>query len=197
MNNTGVPMHILKRAAAGAHAARGKAMTGVGDYVEPFTDGIRPATSMPLPAGPADFPVQQGPFVQPTTVEGWLSKLFDLGTRILEELIRQNIAARPVIRSGASDENGTTLDWNAVGVMDRLMIRNKGPNSVWYGFDRNGPAVQAATSDESFELQTNESVNVTHCRYQKIGLRCAPGGSAVVHAIGFQTVAGNQAAAIS
>ncbi len=117
--------------------------------------------------------------------------------RILEELIRQNTPSVPSIRSTDVTAVGQTLDWQAVGTMDRLMIRNKGTDSVWFSFDISGPAVINQTSDESFELQANESVNLTHAKFRKIGLRCATGKTATVNAIAFQSVAGDQAAAIS
>lgn len=163
-------------------------MNGLGDYPEPFPTNIRPATSMPQPPGPADFPITN-PTTDPTET--------DLLERILEELIKQNTATKPVIRAIDVDSGGQTLDWSMVGIMDRLIIRNKGTSSLWFGFDKNGPAVPAFTSDECWELQAQESVNLTHCLFQKIGVICAAMGTATVHAIGFQSVAGNQAGSIS
>ncbi len=166
---------------------------GVGDFVDPFLDSTRPATSMPQPPGPADFPVVPAPADQTT-----LMQILDLLKRILAELIKQNIASDPVTRARSVNVSDSgTLDWSQRGTMDRLMIRNKGPNSVWFAFDMNGPAVDAFTSDLSFELQPQESVNLSHCKFEKIGLKCGSAGGAVVHAIGFQSVAGDQAASIS
>ncbi len=188
----GIPTSALMKAAG----MRSKRMNGVGDFVEPFIESIRPATSMPHPPGPADFPVQVLP-TTPTTEIDLLTAILGVLRNILAELIKQNIAANPVTRAQNIDSTGETLNWTAVGIMDRLMIRNKGANSVWISFDINGPAVDAFTSDLSFELQANESINLTHCAFQKIGCKCAGGQTATVHAIAFQTVAGNQAGAIS
>ncbi len=177
MNNNDIPDNFLRKRPRG---------NGFGDFDEPFIGGVQPAR-FPMPPGPSDFPITSNATATPEV----------LLAAILQELKYQNTASRPVIRAADADSGGSTLDWSPVGIMDRLMIRNKGPNSVWFSFDKNGEAVQATTSSESFELQANESVNLTHCSFQKIGLRCANGESATAHAIGFQSVAGNQAAAIS
>ncbi len=197
MNNANIPTSILLAAARRSSSHRIAEKNGIGDYPETFIEQVRPATSMPLPPGPADFPIQQGAAAAPTTVMGWLEKIYALGSRLLEEMIKQNTPSRPTIRATAVTAAGQTLTWEAVGVMDRLMIRNKGPNSCWYSYDQNGPSVTPSTGDGSFELQANESVNVTHCLYQKIGVICAAGQTATVHAQGFQSVAGNNGAAIS
>lgn len=165
---------------------------GVGDFDEPHITAIRPNDPKVVPPGPADFPAQ----VPPQPVND-LNDIGDLLKRILQELINQSIAAAPVIRAKAVTSAGQTLDWSSRGTMDRLMIRNKGTNSVWFAFDMNGPAVNAFTSDLSFELQANESVNLSLCSFQKIGVICASGQTGTVHAIAFQSVAGNQAASIS
>ncbi len=191
MNNSGVPTHVLQQ------AARNLARRGMGDFVEPTIEAIRPATSMPRPPGPADFPVQLGPQSLPNDAAGLLKLVCGLLQSILQELKYQNIASKPTLRSQAVTDAGQTLTWQAVGIMDRLMIRNKGTNSCWISFDTNGPNVNAFTSDLSFELQANESVNLTHCNFYKIGVRCAAAETATVHAVAFQSVAGNQAAAIS
>ncbi len=183
MNHNDIPTSVLL-AAANSRNKSGPAR--LGDFNEPFLTNIRPASSIPLPKGPSDFPVQT---TQPETQQQTLDS-------ILQELKYQNIASSPVIRSKDVDSTGQTLDWTPIGIMDRLMMRNKGPNSLWFSFDKNGPAVVASTSDESFELQANESINLTHCRFQKVGVKCS-GGTATVHAIGWQSVAGNQGAAIS
>lgn len=194
MNNIDMPDAFLSRV-SNAKTSTGRRLgqapnrlNGMGDYPEEFIDEVRPATSAPQPPGPADFPITN-PNTDPTTNE--------LLARILNELIRQNTATRAVIRASNVDSVGQTLDWSMVGMMDRLIIRNKGTSSVWFSFDRNGPAVNSFTSNESWELQANESVNITLSLYQKVGLRCATGQTGTVHAMGWQSVAGNQAGAIS
>lgn len=198
MNNQNIPLEALKRAAAQngqrASAQKGQAQgMGMGDFFEPFTDAVRPATSAPHPMGPSDFPVALAPMSPPQTLMDWAAKIFGVLTQIKDQLVMQNTASRPVIRSRSVDGTGQTLDWTPVGIMDRLMIRNLGPDPCWFSFDMNGPAVNAFTGDQSFELQMNESVNLTHCQFQKIGVKCQGGGdTATVHAIGFHSVAGNQ-----
>ncbi len=196
MNNSmaDIPTHVLKRAAA-QQQARGR--SGMGDYVEPFTDGIQPNFSMPRPPGPADFPVQQAPTQLPNDAVGLLKLVFGKLDRILEELIRQNIASRPVTRCKDITNAGQTLDWHSVGVMDRLTLKNDGPDPVWIAFDVSGPAVVAGTSDLSFPLKADSTINLTHSLFSKIGVKTASGKTATVNAIAWQTVAGNQAAAIS
>ncbi len=191
MNNDNVPTHVLQQ------AARNQAMRGMGDFAEPSISAIRPATSMPRPSGPANFPVQLGPQALPNDTNGLLKAIYGVLQAIRQEIVYQNTASKPAMRSTAVTDVGQTLTWQAVGIMDRLMIRNKGPDSCWYSYDTNGPNVNAFTSDLSFELQANESVNLTHCLFYKIGVRCAAGDTAVVHAQAFQSIAGNQAAAIS
>ncbi len=198
MNNNDMPDTFLNRNAAAIRKSGVRVDgAGLGDYEEPFILGVRPATSMPRPAGPADFPVALGPSSIPKTLLEAQIVTNQLLARILEELVRQNTPSVPSIRSVAATDVGQTLDWQAVGTMDRLMIRNKGTDSVWFSFDISGPAVVNQTSDESFELQANESVNLTHAKFRKIGLRCATGKTATVNSIAFQSVAGDQAAAIS
>ncbi len=191
----GIPTAALLAASKNARRA-GPMKPGMGDFAEPFIDGVRPATSMPMPAGPADFPVQIATAV-PTTVEDLLRAILDAIERGVQELIKQNIAAEPVLRAQDITDVGQTLNWSSVGIMDRLMLRNKGANSVWIAFDINGPAVDSFTSDLSFELQANESINLTHCAFQKIGAKCSSGQTATLHGVAFQTIAGNQAGAIS
>lgn len=173
------------------------ALRGLGDFVDEFVSGVAPATSMPKPPGPADFPIATAPVAGPATAEQWLARIFDVMSRLLDETIKQSIPSRPQIRSAAATDAGATLSWTVDGVMDRLMIRNKGTDSVWFAFDQNGASVTAATSPLSFELQANESVNLALCRFNKIGLKCATGKTATVHAIAFQSIAGNQGAGIA
>lgn len=190
MNNNDMPDTFFSRNASAIQKSRvkisGMGGIGLGDYPENFIDEVQPAP-VTIPIGPANFPVSTDPNATMT----------QLLQNILDELVRQNTAARPVIRSSLAGSTGATLNWDSVGVMDRLMMRNSGPQSVWFSFDRDGSSVQAFTSDESFELQANESVNLTHCIFSKIGLKCAGGGAATVNSVAFQTVAGNQGAAIS
>lgn len=194
MNNyEGVPTSVLAKAASG--------MKGLGaptPYTSPnFIDQVRPATSMPLPGGPANFPVAQPPNAVPTTPLEALQQIAKKVDRLLEETIRQNIASRPVIRAKDVDQNGQTLNWQAVGIMDRLTLKNNGADNVWLAFDMNGPAVNAFTSDLSFLLKPDSTLNLTHSLFTKVGLKCASGETASVDAIAWQSVAGNQAAAIS
>lgn len=187
MNNSDIPHDVLMRAAG--HAPRrvqSRRVNGFGDFDEPFIAGVQPA-NFPKPPGPSDFPVATTDTQTAAEVQA----------AILQELKYQNIASRPVGRSADVDGGGQTLDWSPVGVMDRIVMRNKGPNSLWYSWDKNGPAVQAFTSNESTELQMNESMAFTHCIFQKIGVRCQGGQTATIHATAFQSVAGNQAASIS
>lgn len=169
----------------------------LGDYAETFVDGIRPATSAPLPMGPANFPAAVAPPSNVTDSNGWLQAIYGMMARAVEELVRQNIASRPVIRSKVITDAGQTLDWSTRGTFDRLLMRNKGPNSAWFAFNMNGPAVNPTTCDLSFELQANESVNLTHCQFEKVGLKCSLGQTATISAIAFQTPAGNQAGTIA
>lgn len=168
-------------------AVRKQGVRGFGDFDEPFIDGVRPVPTAPQPPGPANFPVNEN---APATSN-------DLLKQILSELVKQNTASRPVIRSAdllASDTG--TLDWITVGIMDRLVLRNAGPGSVWFAFDTNGPAVNAFTSDQSFMVLANESINLVNCQFRKIGLATNVGGAATVNAIGFQAQAGNQSNSI-
>ena len=61
----------------------------------------------------------------------------------------------------------------------------------------NGPAVNAFTSDLSFEVLPLESVNIPLCQFYKIGCRCLPGKSGTIHAIAFPAVAGNLGGSIA
>ncbi len=181
MSNFGdIPDSFVRRAQGAA-----KHGGGMGDYVEPFVEGVRPATSMPLPPGPANFPVNTQ---VPATTD-------DLLRAILKELIYQNIASRPVTRGQSISSAGGTLDWSTVGVMDRLMLKNNGPDNVYFSFNMNGQAVVANTSDLSILLKPDSTYCCTHTLFNKIGLKSV--GTSAVDAVGYQTVAGNQAAAIS
>ncbi len=191
MNNyADIPTEVLKRAA-------GMQRRGMGDFVDPFVEGTRPATSVPLPHGPADFPMALPPATIPSTMEGKVDRLISLQERLLDETVRQSIAARPVIRCKDVTAAGQTLDWTAVGIMDRLTLWNDGPDTVWIAFDMSGPAVFAGTSDLSVPVKANGAISLTHNLFSKIGAKTAGGTTATVNAIGWQSVAGNQAAAIS
>jgi hypothetical protein len=188
-------------------AKRGTAGLGTFGDMHNFIDRTSPATSAPKPPGPANFAVQVAPPANiplPTDTNGLLARLIqeqrgvrDIMARILEELIRQNIASRPSIRAVAVDSTGETLNWQAIGVMDRLTLKNNGPAEIWLSFDMNGPAVNAFTSNLSFSLKADSTLNLTHSLFTKVGVKCASGQTAVVDAIAWQSVAGNQAAAIA
>jgi len=133
--------------------------------------------------GPSNFPVD-APSVAAT-----------LGD-VLQELKLQNVARIPILRAAVVDTTGVTLDWSQIGLMDRFLFRNKGPQSVWIAFDVGGPAVDAFVSDLSFEVQANESISIPLCQFYKIGCRCAA-GSGTVHAVAFQATAGDLQGSIS
>lgn len=170
---------------------RAAGLGAVGDFDEPFTTGVRPVPAIPSPAGPSNFPVN--PAASTATTEQLLAQ-------VLAELVKQNTASKPVIRSSLVVGGGgdATLDWTTIGIMDRIVMRNIGPGPVWFAFDINGPAVNPFTGDQSFEIQVGESINLSNCSFRKIGLRTDPTNilGATVNAIGFQAVAGNQAASI-
>ncbi len=189
-----IPTSVLAKA-AGMTSGLGAAPR---IYSEPnFIDQVRPATSMPRPPGPANFPVAQPPNVLPTTPLQALQQLGQKIDRLIEETVRQNIASRPVTRAKDVTAAGQTLNWQAVGIMDRLTLKNNGADTVWLAFDTNGPAVNAFTSDLSFSLKADSTLNLTHSLFTKVGVKCAAGKTATVDAIAWQSVAGNQAAAIS
>lgn len=192
-NYKDIPTSVLKNAAS---------LSGLGAapriYSDPnFIDQVRPATSMPLPPGPANFPVAKPPSAVPTTPLEALQQISQKIDRLLEETIRQNIASRPCIRARDVTPAGQTLNWQSVGIMDRLTIKNNGADTVWLAFDMNGPAVNAFTSDLSFSLKADSTLNLTHSLFTKVGVKVAAGKTATVDAIAWQSVAGNQAAAIS
>ena len=183
--NTNIPDSFFDR---NKGAVKKQGVRGFGDFDEPHIDAVRPVPNMPRPPGPANFPLSENAPVSSN----------DLLKQILAELVKQNTASRPVIRSkslGVSD-NGT-LDWTTVGIMDRLVMRNAGPDNVWFAFDTNGPAVNGFTSDQSFLILPNESINLVNCQFRKIGLITGPGTTgATVNAIAFQAQAGNQSNSI-
>ncbi len=169
---------------------------GMRDYIgfpkstAPASGLVRPPNTpgSENPPGPADFPV----------VPGRPMSTAELLHGILTQITRQNIARIPHIRSSDVDANGQTLDWSMIGLMDTLIIRNKGPKSVWIAFDIDGPAVDNfSPSDLSWELLMNESVNLSLCQFERVGLRCAAGETGSVHAFAFQAVAGNLGGSIS
>ena len=158
---------------------------GMGDYDEELPRRVQPSSG-PMGkrqiVGPSNFPItaQQG-----KTIADWLSE-------ILQELKKQNVARIPLMRAGAvTGSTPVTLDWSQIGLMDRFLFRNKGPDSVWIAFDMNGSAVNSFTSDLSFEVMPLESINIPLCQFYKIGCKCLSGQSATVHSVAFQAVAGN------
>ena len=154
---------------------------GIGDYREALHEAVEPSSGPLRPIGPAAFPIATA---QSATINQLL-------TDILSELKKQNVARTPLIRSVAVTPAGQTLDWSQIGLMDRFLLRNLGPKSVWIACDMTGPAVDAFTSDLSVEVQANESYSIPLCRFFKIGCRCAAGGTGTVHAVAFQATAGN------
>lgn len=174
MNGFDIPDHVL--------AAR---RTGVGDFEEELRARVSPAL-VRQPIGPANFPVK--------LPDGDASTEATLNA-ILKEIKAQNTAAKPIIRGKVANPT-ETLDWDAMGVMDRLIIRNAGPSTVYFAFDKDGQAVEASVGNESWMLESKEAVCLTHSRFSKIGLRCAAGDSASVNAIGWQSVAGDQGSSI-
>ena len=195
-NDSSEEEFLARMRAQGQSGAR-RNHPGVGDYNDPaHIEAIRPATSMPLSPGPANFPIQKGALSQPKTIEGIAKEGNSILSRILEELVRQNSSSNPVIRSKLANTTGVTLDWSQFGLFDRIMMRNAGPNTVYFSFDLNGQNVDNFTSDLSFMLQANESANFSHCKFRKIGLKCAA-GTATVNAVAFQTQAGNMNGSIS
>jgi len=157
----------------------------LGDYPNPLHQRILPATSMPMPPGPARFPTETKLVQTPA----------EILASILRELKNQMMPTKGIFQAVAV--NGLrpqTLDWSAFGMMTRLVIRNAGPQSVWFQFDIEGGNVDNFTSNQSWMLQSQESFNVTNELFMKIGLRCAAGGAnnALVHARAWGTPAGKQ-----
>lgn len=162
-------------------------MRGLSDYAQTFAHNTQPSSGgVGRAKGPANFPLSQKGLETPQ----------QLMSNVLLELKKQNVARVPIMRAGTANTTGITLDWSQVGLMDRIMIRNKGAASVWIAFDTSGPSVAPYTCDLSFELQANESLAIPLCQFFKIGCRTAA-GNGVVHAIAFQSVAGNQGFSIT
>lgn len=154
---------------------------GLQDHDVSLPHRTTPAPVRP-PLGPANFPVT-GP--EATAVD------------LLKALVAQSQAKIPQIRSSDITAAGQTLDWSALGLMDRILIRNKGANSVWIAWDVNGEAVDAFTSDLSFELQAQEAISIPACQFYKIGCKCAAGQTGTVHAVAFLATTENLSGSIS
>lgn len=157
---------------------------------QPLHARILPPTGVPHPMGPSNFP-QKLPDAPSTP----LSELQQL-RQLLANMMDKNSARVPLIRSGDVTSTGQTFDWSMMGDMERLMIRNKGTNSVWIAFEAEGTNVDNFTSDGSIEIQAQEAWSFTQCKFQKIGLRCSAGQTATVHAVAFQKAFGDFGGAI-
>lgn len=157
-------------------------MRGINDYDAALASRTSPANRGSGPPGPANFPVT-GP---PTSA-----------TDLLQQLVNQNAARQPHLRAADVTSVGQTLDWSSLGLMDRILIRNKGGSSVWIAFDTEGQNVDAFTSDLSYELQAQESICIPGCQFYKIGCRCAALGTGTVHAVAFLAAAGELHGSIS
>lgn len=158
----------------------------LGDYDNALRRRRIPATGQTA-SGPLDGPIH--------TEEK--SPIEDVVRDILTELLKENFAATPHIRSadlGGAEPLFTTLDWSAVGQMGRFVLRNKGASSVWISFDVNGESVDAFTSDRSVEVQPNESWNLDRTRFFKIGVKTT--GAATVHAIAYEEASGRGKGAV-
>ncbi len=169
----------------------------LGDYKEKLALRVLPATSAPHPLGPDNVPITAPSPALDANTPPWAQALIDLGNKIFDELVRQNTASIPKIRSASVDNTGETLDWSVLGFADRLMMQNLGPDPIWFQFDANGQSVSTQTGDDSFELTANSTFNPMLCKFTKIGVRCAVGKTATVHAVAFHNVAGNQNGVIS
>ena len=159
------------------------------DYNTDLSRRIQQASAMKVPPGPANSPVSQPANTSPT-----LDTIVELLTRILRELLDQNTPLTPILRSSTVSSSGATLDWSAFGTMAAVSIRNKGPDSVFVSFDMSGESVDANVTDNSFELQAQESLNLGKVKFQKIGVKCASGKTGSVNAIGFKSVTGQGSA---
>ena len=155
---------------------------GMGDYKSWLANRLVPAEGFPKPLGITDAPVQTTP-AAPATLDD-----------VASILNNQNQPMQPLLRAMLVDSTGETMDWSAHGTMTRIMIRNKGPNSVWFAFDTFGQSVVAATSDLSWELQSQEALSIERCTFNKIGLKSPSGGT--VHAIAFPDNSGANGGAI-
>jgi hypothetical protein len=151
------------------------------DYNMPPQARIRPTASDVSQMGPLNSPVKaQSPAEK--VLNGMLEEL-----RRVSNLLSLNFTSyTPIIRSAAVTGTGATLDWSMHGKMQRIVLRNKGASSVWMTFDMDGANVPAYVCDNSYELQANESLALEACTFEKVGLRCAQGGTATVHAIAFK-----------
>lgn len=167
------PAESLRSGGPGRRVVTPRMSGGMGrmfDYVNPFAHTTTPSQSLVTPPGPADTPIQKA--VQPPAT------LNDL----LQQMRQNNDPQRAVFRGLAIGAGGNgTLDWSMLGLMTRIVIRNKGPFSVFFAFDISGPQINTFTSDNSWELQANESFNADTVFF-KIGLRCSAGQNAVVNA---------------
>lgn len=163
-------------------------MRGLGDYKNWLQDQISPSEGFIKPYGPANFPTNT-PASKPKDAIDGLEKIH-------AELVRQRTPTRPLIRSKLVDQNGITLDWTANGQMSRLMIRNKGPNSIWMAFDQKGASVDNFTSNNSVEVQANESWNVELCAFAYLGLKAGAGNTGTAHAIAFPSNSGMMAGSV-
>jgi hypothetical protein len=162
----------------------------MGDVSNPALIQTSPAISQPVPAGPSVTPVGQSKPGAATL------------NNVQAELINQSVATKAEIRSalvtgavtGGAVDQPQTLDWRALGVMQRLEIRNKGPNSVWMAFDVAGAGVNNYVSNQSIELQSQEAWIFPLTAFRMIGLRCGVSAgspqTATVHAVAWQGPAG-------
>jgi len=154
---------------------------GLRDYGNPILQRVLPATSMPMPPGPAAFPIQQAQDNKTTD---------DLLRDLIAELKNQFTPSPGIIRAGLCQVGRPlTLDWSAMGVMNRVAIQNAGPNTCWLAFDVNGGGVDGFTSDQSWQLLSLGSLNLTLIKFYKIGI-IVTAGTALIHAIAFQSPAG-------
>ncbi len=144
---------------------------------------------MPLPPGPANFPIVDKNAVSPAQ---YLAA-------ILKELKLQNAPSKGLIRGAVvTTAAPKTLEWQAEGIMQRLVLRNKGPDSVFYAYDVKGESVDATEgSNASFEVQAQESVNLVLTQFSFIGLKVgSPGKTAKVNAQAWKSQSGTQAGSV-
>lgn len=181
---------------------------GMGDFVDPFLRSIQPNPGALDPKGPVNFPI-----TDPTMNDEAIASLSgeDLMRAILRtlrqvrdetrgvraELHAMNNPGVPVLRSADATDAGKSLDFSAAGQMDRFLARNKGANSIWIAFDIAGEAVDAFTSDLSYELQAQESICIPRCLFRQIGCKCAGGETGTIHVVAFMATAGNLGLGIS
>lgn len=152
-----------------------------GEYpAVPLRDRVVPPRGFVPPIGPSNFPVEL-----PPEKETPLSVLREL-RQLVQNLMDQNAARAGIIRAADVTDAGQTLDWSQFGDMARVMMRNKGPDSLWFSFNEDGQNVPPTTGDGSFEIQAQEAISIPNILFQKIGVRCATGDTATIHAIAFQ-----------